>query len=411
MLIYNIIINIYAFLIRFAALWIPKAKLWSDGRANIFERMAKSIPTSERIVWIHVASLGEFEQGRPLIEKIRKEQPEYKILLTFFSPSGYELRKNYEGADYIFYLPIDTPRNAKRFLDIAHPEIAIFVKYEFWLNMLFELRARKIKTYIVSAIFREKSVFFRSYGIYWRRALESFNTLFVQNQESKDLLSTIGIERVIVAGDTRFDRVASIASNNKKNDIIERFKGDTQLFIAGSTWPADEQILIPLIENNTGIKFVIAPHEIEDSRVEALTAKLNGAIRYTSIEQSSEIEGKQIIILDTMGQLSSIYNYATWAYIGGGFGVGIHNTLEASTFGLPMAFGPNYERFKEAHDMVELGASRSINNIEELEEWFAPLRDNREHLEKISEITRGYTHKNIGASQRITEEIFRAQQQ
>ncbi len=408
MLIYNIIINIYALLIRFVSQWIPKAKLWSDGRANIFERMAKVIPPSERIIWIHVSSLGEFEQGRPLIEKIRKQRPEYKILLTFFSPSGYELRKNYEGADYVFYLPIDTPRNAKRFLDIAHPEIAIFVKYEFWLNTLFELRSREIRTYIVSAIFREKSVFFRPYGLYWRRALESFHTLFVQNQESKDLLATIGIERVIVAGDTRFDRVASIATSHTKNDIIERFKGESRLFIAGSTWPADEQVLLPLIQNNPGIKFVIAPHEIDNSRVEALLAKLSNALRYTSIEEKSDVQSAQIILLDTMGQLSSIYNYATWAYIGGGFGVGIHNTLEASTFGLPMAFGPNYERFKEARDMVNIGASHSITSSEELEEWFVPLRDNPKHLNKISELTKGYTQRNIGASQRIIDEIFRA---
>ncbi len=408
MLIYNILINLYAILIKFAALWVPKAKLWSDGRANLFERMAKAIPSDERILWIHVSSLGEFEQGRPLIEKIRKERAEYKILLTFFSPSGYELRKDYKGVDYIFYLPIDTPRNAKRFLDIAHPEVAIFVKYEFWLNMLFELGRRSIRTYIVSAIFRQNSIFFRSYGFYWRRALKSFTTLFVQNQESKELLSGIGIDRVVVAGDTRFDRVASIASSNKRNDIIERFKGEAPLFIAGSTWPADEQVLIPLIEQNPGIKFVIAPHEIESARVEALLAKLNNAARYTNIDNDTELENTHIIVLDTMGQLSSIYNYASWAYIGGGFGVGIHNTLEASTFGLPMAFGPNYERFKEARDMVELGACRPIKDLQELEEWFAPLRDNAEHLAAISSITKGYTQRNIGASKRITESIFTA---
>ncbi len=407
MWIYNITVRIYSLLISFASLWIPKAKLWRQGRVDIFKRMAEVIPPSERIVWIHVASLGEFEQGRPLIEEVRADHPEYKILLTFYSPSGYELRKNYEGADYIFYLPIDTPGNARKFLDIAHPEIAIFVKYEFWLNFLFELGRRDIKTYIVSAIFRTKSIFFRSYGFYWRRALKSFNTLFVQNQESKILLKTIGIKDVIVAGDTRFDRVAAIAKNVKSNPIVERFKGDKKLFIAGSTWPADEDILLPLIEKNPDIKFVIATHEIENDRVEALKARTKNAIRYTQITDESKLDDVQILILDTMGQLSSIYNYAMWAYIGGGFGVGIHNTLEASTFGLPMAFGPNYQRFKEARDMVELGACRSVSNFDELDAWFTPLHQSEEERLRISTITRGYTEENVGASRKILDKIFK----
>ena len=407
MWIYNITVRIYSLLISFASLWVPKAKLWRQGRVDIFKRMTEAIPPQERIVWFHVASLGEFEQGRPLLEEVRRDHPEYKILLTFYSPSGYELRKDYKGADYIFYLPLDTPTNARKFLDIAHPEIAIFVKYEYWLNFLFELGRREIKTYIVSAIFRTESIFFRSYGFYWRRALKSFNTLFVQNQESKILLKTIGIKDVIVAGDTRFDRVATIANNVKSNPIVERFKGDKRLFIAGSTWPADEDILLPLIEKNPNIKFVIATHEIENERVEALKAKAKNAIRYTQITDQSELDGIQILILDTMGQLSSIYNYAMWAYIGGGFGVGIHNTLEASTFGLPMAFGPNYQRFKEARDMVELGACCSVNNYDELEAWFTPLSQSEDERLRVSKITRGYTEENVGASRRILDKIFK----
>ena len=260
MLLYNICILLYAQIVKIVALWDKKAKQWVEGRKGIFERMARSIDKSDKILWLHVASLGEFEQGRPIIEQVRKEHPEYKILLTFFSPSGYEIRKNYEGADYIFYLPIDTPRNVKRFLGIAHPEIAIFVKYEFWLNYLYELKARNIRTFVISAIFRQDSVFFKWYGSRWRQALDSYEQIFVQNEESKELLNKIGFDNIIIAGDTRFDRVAAIAKAAKKIDIIEQFKADSRLFVAGSTWGPDEDILQDLINDNPQIKFIIAPH-------------------------------------------------------------------------------------------------------------------------------------------------------
>ena len=346
MWIYNLGLVLYVWAIALASPWHRKAKLWIDGRKGLFRRMKESIDPSARIIWIHAASLGEFEQGRPLIEKIRKEHPEYKILLTFFSPSGYEIRKNYDQADYIFYLPIDTPRKARRFLDIAHPEIAIFVKYEFWINLLTELRRRSIRSYIVSAIFRRNSIFFRPYGGMWRQALESFDVMFVQN---------------VVAGDTRFDRVAEIAAAAKKIDLIERFKGGTRLLIAGSTWGPDEDLLIRLINDNPSVKFIVAPHEMDESRINRLLAEtLGGAVRYTQCTAETSFDGKQLLVLDTVGILSSAYGYAEWGYIGGGFGVGIHNTLEAATFGLPIAFGPNYEKFKEARDLVTLGAATSI---------------------------------------------------
>ncbi len=406
MWLYNIAIAMYSLFVRVGSLWIPKAKLWCDGRRGIFERMASAISPNDRIVWIHVASLGEFEQGRPLIEQIREEHPEYKILLTFYSPSGYELRKDYKGVDYIFYLPADSPRKAKRFLEIAHPEIAIFVKYEFWLNILFQLRSLKIRSYIVSSIFRQNSIFFKWYGYLWRKALLSFDTLFVQNEESKELLHSINIDNVVVAGDTRFDRVAEIAKKSKRNPVVEQFKGDTPLFIAGSTWPLDEDLLIELIKENRGIKFVIAPHEIGEERISELESKLESVVRYTKSSDCEGIDSKQTLLLDTIGELSSIYAYASWAYIGGGFGVGIHNTLEASIFGLPMAFGPNYHKFKEAKDMVALGACCSVRDFAELGKWFTPLRDDKEHLTKISEITKGYTSRNRGASQLILSTIF-----
>ena len=407
MWIYNWLMALYAGLARIAALRSTKARQWVDGRRGLFRRMAETIDPEARIVWIHAASLGEFEQGRPIIEQLRREHPEYKVLLTFFSPSGYEIRKNYPGADYVFYLPVDTPRNARRFLDIAHPEIAIFVKYEFWLNLLGELRRRKVRSYIVSAIFRRDSVFFRPYGGLWRQALEAFDALFVQNEESKQLLSELGFDNVVVAGDTRFDRVAEIAQAARRIEIVERFKGDARLFVAGSTWGPDEELLIRLMNDNPGIKFLVAPHEMEESRLARLEAETRGgALRYTRCTPDMDFGGKQLLILDTVGLLSSVYGYADWGYIGGGFGVGIHNTLEAATFGLPIAFGPNYEKFKEARDLATLGAARPIADYEALRDWFAPLRDDSEALQKASRIAKDYTVSHQGATGLILRTIF-----
>lgn len=408
MWIYNFGLTLYAWVIRLIAPRHAKAKLWSEGRRCLFERMAEAIDPAARIVWIHTASLGEFEQGRPIIERIRRERPEYKILVTFFSPSGYEIRKNYKGADYIFYLPIDTPSNARRFLDIAHPEIAVFVKYEFWLNLLAELRHRNIRTYIVSAIFRRNSIFFRPYGGMWRQALETFDTLFVQNDESKSLLAELGFDNVVVAGDTRFDRVAEIASAAKRIDIVERFKDGSRLFVAGSTWGPDEELLIRLMNDNPDIKFIVAPHEMDEARIAQLMGETRGgAVRYTGCTSGTEYDNRQLLVLDTVGLLSSIYGYATWSYIGGGFGVGIHNTLEAATFGLPVAFGPNYQKFKEARDLITLGAAKSIADYEELKKWFVPLRDNEEYRNKTSRIAKDYTTRHQGAAGLIVKAIVR----
>ena len=406
MLLYNFCVAVYARLIALASLWNPKAKLWTTGRKNVFERMARAISPSDRIVWIHVASLGEFEQGRPLMEQIRKQYPEFKILLTFFSPSGYEVRKDYKGADYIFYMPIDTPRNVRRFLDIAHPEIAVFVKYEFWLNYLRQLKARGTRTYVISSIFRHNTIFFRSYGFLWRQALDAFDRIFVQNEESRELLHGIGFDNVIVAGDTRFDRVAAIAEAVKRIDAIETFKGDAPLFIAGSTWRPDEEILMELIADNPRIKFVIAPHEMDEARINRIMTQTCGrAVRYTHCDAQS-LARSQVLILDTVGILASVYRYASWAYIGGGFGVGIHNTLEAATFALPIAFGPNYAKFKEARDMVALGAATKVESAEELKRWFAPLRDDSVLRAKVSSTAKDYTVKNQGATSLIMRVAF-----
>ena len=399
MFLYNICIALYARLVACAALWSDKAKQFMQGRKYIFTRMEQAISSDDRVVWMHVASLGEFEQGRPILEAIRSSHPELKILLTFFSPSGYEIRKNYAGADYIFYLPVDTPSNAKRFLDIAHPEMAIFVKYEFWINYLSELKRRGVRSYLVSAIFRRDSVFFRTYGTMWRRALDTFDQMFVQCEESRELLNHIGFDNVIVAGDTRFDRVASIAKAAKPVDMVARFKGDSPLFVAGSTWGPDEDILLPLINANPQVRFVVAPHEMNEERIgRILQGVQGGAVRYTQCDAQSDFSSTQVLVLDTIGILSSVYGYASWSYIGGGFGVGIHNTLEAATFGLPIAFGPKYEKFKEARDMVALGAATKVTSAEELMAWFAPLRDDAAYLARVSATAKDYTAKNQGAT-------------
>lgn len=403
---YNIGIAAYETAIKTASAWYPKAKLWSEGRRNLFDRMRSAIDSDARIVWIHVASLGEFEQGRPIIEKIREERPEYRILVTFFSPSGYEIRKNYAGADYIFYLPSDRPSNVRRFLDIVKPEIAIIVKSEFWLNMLGELRRRNVKAYLVSAAFRRNSVFFRPYGEMWRNALETYETLFVQNNESKALLSELGYDNVIVAGDTRFDRVAQIAANANRIEAVEKFKGDRRLFVAGSTWRPDEEILQKLINDNPDIKFIVAPHEMDESRIaKILNDTVGGAVRYTQATDEA-LAASHVLVLDTVGMLASVYGYADWAYIGGGFGVGIHNTLEAATFGLPTAFGPNYTKFKEACDLVNLEAAKSVDSYEALKEWFIPLRDDAECLAEASRAAKEYTSKHQGATEIFVRAIF-----
>lgn len=406
MWLYNIGIFIYVKCIALAAGWYDKARLWHEGRKGLFERMEAAIKPSDRIVWVHAASLGEFEQGRPVIERVREKYPQYKILVTFFSPSGYEIRKNYEGADYVFYLPADRPSYVRRFLDIVHPEAAIFVKYEFWLNMLAELRRRNVRTYVISAIFRRNSIFFRFYGGMWRRALRSFDRIFVQNAESAGLLAEIGIDNVMVSGDTRFDRVAEIARQARKIELLERFRGSSRLFIAGSTWGPDEELLIRLANENPSVKFVIAPHEMEEERIERLCRSIvGGAVRYTKCTPQTSFDSVQVLVLDTVGLLSSAYGYASWGYIGGGFGVGIHNTLEAAAFGLPVAFGPNYGRFREACDLVAIGAAASVDGYEQLRNWFEPLRDNEEELLKAAGAAREYTVANQGATDIIVSNI------
>ena len=401
---YNFCIAVYALLIRLVAPFNRKARLWCEGRKGLIERLQRAIGDAEHIVWVHSSSLGEFEQGRPIVDYIRAHYPDYKILLTFFSPSGYEMRKNYPNADYVFYIPVDTRRRVRQFLDTVKPEVAIFVKNEFWLNMLAELRRRNIRTYLASAIFRRNSIFFNRFGGIWRKALHSFTTLFVQDEGSKALLAEIGVENVVVAGDTRFDRVSAIAEKAEKVEIIEQFKGDKRLFVAGSTWGPDEDILLPLINENPDIKFVIAPHEMEESRIERLLREVKGgAVRYTQLP--SDFTDKQVFVLDTIGLLSRVYGSAEWAYVGGGFGVGIHSTLEAAVYGMPVAFGTNYRKFREACDLIALGASRSVRSAEGLKVWFDELKSDGDYLARLSALAKVYVGQHRGATEKIVNEI------
>lgn len=408
---YNIGIRLYELGIGIAALTgNTKAKLWRTGRSDIMARIAEAMANSRRtegpIVWIHAASLGEFEQGRPIIERVKSAIPNCKILLTFFSPSGYEIRKDYPNADYIFYLPIDTPHNARHFIETVRPDVAIFIKYEFWLNYLGELHRRNIPTYLISAIFRPKQIHFRPWGRMWRQALHSYAAIFVQDSASQMLLKRVGCNNSIIAGDTRFDRVAAIAKAARHIPKVERFVGDTPLFVAGSTWAKDEDILIEVINRHPDIRFIIAPHEIDEARITHLERSIKlGVVRYTRSSDDDDFSHVQVMVLDTIGLLSSLYRYAQWAYIGGGFGVGIHNTLEAATFGLPIAFGPNYKKFREACDLINLGAATSISNVEEFEAWLHPLITDGEALQKTGSSARRYVEEQCGATDTIFDTI------
>lgn len=403
-LLYNLLLRIYFVLVLVASVSNSKAKKWIVGRCRLISRMRREIQPGTGIVWFHCASLGEFEQGRPIIEAYKLQHSEDKILLTFFSPSGYEVRKNYAGADYIYYLPLDTYFNAKRFVEIVQPKMAIFVKYEFWYHYLQALRKNSVPTYVVSAIFRPNQIFFKWYGGMFRKMLTSYRELFVQNQQSSDLLKAIGVTNVTVSGDTRFDRVADIAQNAKSLPIVEAFVGSSTAIVAGSTWPEDETIIASYISSHPHQKIVIAPHEIGESHIDDILSKFRdtSVVRYTKVA-ADEVSDAQVLLIDTIGILSSVYSYGKIAYIGGGFGVGIHNTLEAATFGMPVVFGPNYHKFQEAKDLIDLGASKSISNAEELSSVFDLFLEDRELLDRSSVAAKCYVHSKIGATKRILD--------
>ncbi|MFO7829326.1 MAG: glycosyltransferase N-terminal domain-containing protein [Bacteroidales bacterium] len=406
--IYYIGIQIYYFLILSASLFNPKARLWIKGRKKLFKRIASQINPGEKTVWFHCASLGEFEQGRPLIEAFKKNYPEYKILLTFYSPSGYEIRKNYEHADYIFYLPLDTPGNASEFLDIVSPELIFFIKYEFWYFFLVEINKRKIPLYLVSGIFRKEQRFFKPYGKRSKRMLGCFNHFFVQNQQSKKLLHSINLSNVTVTGDTRFDRVYTIAKESKNLALIDKFKNNEEILIAGSSWKPDEEIIIKYFNQTSHqFKLIVAPHEVHSENIDRIV-NLFGAnknvVKYSEAN-IDHIENADVLIIDCIGLLSSLYKYGEIAFIGGGFGKGIHNILEAATFGLPIIVGPNYQKFQEAVDLIQLGGATCVHNYQDIENILNQLFNDQAILGKKGQIAAEFVEQKRGATDKILNTI------
>jgi 3-deoxy-D-manno-octulosonic-acid transferase len=403
--IYNLTVRSYQVLLHLAAPFHPKAAKWVAGRQGLFDLIARQMSGSKsRTVWFHCASLGEFEQGRPLMEALRQQYPSYRIVLTFFSPSGYEVRKNYGGADYVFYLPADSAANARLFLDLVQPELAVFVKYEFWYHYLRELRQRGVPVISVAAIFRPNQLFFKWYGGFYRDILRHFTHIFIQNQASADLLRQVGIAQVSVTGDTRFDRVLQTAAQVKPISVVAQFSGSDPVMVIGSSWPQDMMILLPFIrQHHPKLRFIIAPHEIHEEQVEDLRQKLQGlAVRFSQSSASS-LSNYRVLLIDNVGMLSSLYAYATYAYIGGAFGKGLHNILEAAVFGVPVFFGPRYHKFQEAVDLVELGCAIPVRGLEELETKFGQISTSMEEMQRISQQSKAYIAKKAGATDQIMD--------
>ena len=428
LLIYNLFIRLYAFGIRIASLWNPKAKAWINGRRNWYGDLKKKIHTGDKIIWFHCASAGEFEQGKPVIEEIRAGYPSHKILVSFFSPSGFSGARNYQHSDIITYLPLDTRKNAKRFVELINPKLVVFVKYEYWYHHLSAIAFRDVPLIMVSAIFRRDQLFFKSYGRFYRKMLFFFRQIFVQDEDSLQLLKRHNILHCSLSGDTRFDRVKKIAGNFSEVPLLKEFIAESKVIVAGSTWEGDEQILSEYVKNHP-VKIVIAPHEIKKDHIlhlqklfpdcvlysEIKDAVADSAVQPTSIwssinEQQEKDLQKQLanaktLIIDGMGMLSKLYHYATVTYVGGGFKSGIHNTLEAVVYGKPVLFGPKYQKFKEARDLIKEGAAFSVSNAEELKMKMDHLLNDLEQLSNAGEAAKNYVEENVGATQKIIDFI------
>jgi 3-deoxy-D-manno-octulosonic-acid transferase len=405
LLLYNLGVRFYFFLIFIASFFNKKAKFWLTGRKNI------KFPNFHRSAWFHFASLGEFEQGLPVLIAFRQRHADTPVVVTFFSPSGYEIRKNTPYADAVYYLPLDTAANAQHFIDAIKPSIAVFTKYEYWYHYFYELNRNRVPLFVISGIFRPNQVFFKRYGSLHRKMLGYVSRFFVQDEESKELLKQLQITNVEVSGDTRFDRVWANAQKPKSFPIVEEFKQDHKVFIAGSTWPEDEELLVQLAATHPDWKFIFAPHEIKEDKIHRLISLLpaNQVARYSQLDPDSYIGHNllkcQSLIIDNIGILSSIYQYGEIAYIGGGFGVGIHNTLEAAAFGLPVIFGPNYQRFKEARDLISLQLGFSISSVDELENVFTQLTQDPNALKAVGQKIREFVLDNTGATGTIMKYI------
>ena len=404
-MIYNLGIHIYQLGIRLAGLFSDKPAKMVKGHREVFDLLKSKINRNARYIWFHAASLGEFEQGRPLIERIRKEYPQYKILQTFFSPSGYEVRKNYDGADIVCYLPMDTPGNAKKFVDLVNPSMVFFVKYEFWQNYLNALYHKGIPVYSVSSIFRPNQIFFRWYGKSYRQVLKTFEHLFVQNEESKKLLENIGVMNTTVVGDTRFDRVLDICAAAKQLPLVQKFKGNALTFVAGSSWGPDEDIFIRYFNAHPEMKLIIAPHVVNDSHMKEIMSKLQRpCIRYTQATEEN-VQQADCLIIDCYGLLSSIYRYGEISYIGGGFGVGIHNVLEAAVYSIPVIFGPNNKKFREAQHLLANKGGFEINGYEDFEVLMDKFLTDEAYLQASGQAAGDYVKNNSGAMEKIMDYV------
>ena len=416
---YNIIIYIYQLGVVIASLFNEKVRKMWHGEREAIRILKEKVDPNARYVWFHAASLGEFEQGRPLMEQLRRDHPEYKILLTFFSPSGYEVRKNYEGADIICYLPLDTITNARRFLRTIRPVMAFFIKYEFWYNYLHILSHRGVPVYSVSSIFRPGQVFFRWYGRQYARVLRCFTRFYVQNEVSRELLATIGITDVTVVGDTRFDRVLQIKAAAKQLPVVEAFLGingatpKPKVFVAGSSWQPDEEIFIPFFREHKDWKLIIAPHVIGEEHLQQIEKLLTGrkVVRYTAVANSplstlhSSLQDANVLIIDCFGLLSSIYGYADVTYVGGGFGVGIHNTLEAAVWDVPVIFGPNNERFQEAQGLKACGGGQEIHNADDFHRIMQHFIDVPEVITEAGRQSGKFVEQMTGATAKILSDV------
>jgi 3-deoxy-D-manno-octulosonic-acid transferase len=428
LLIYNLFILLYVSGIRISSLWNPKAKEWISGRKNLFEELKSKINIGDRIIWFHCASAGEFEQGKPLIEDMKRVYPSHKIIVSFFSPSGYKAAKKYQHADVITYLPGDTRKNATRFVELIKPELVVFVKYEYWFHHLSAVAFHHIPLIMVSAIFRREQLFFKWYGKFYRQMFFLFRQIFVQDTESLELLKANAIQHCTLSGDTRFDRVKKIAGNFSEVPLLKEFIGESKAIVAGSTWEGDEDILSPYVRSHD-VKIVIAPHELKEHHILKLQQSFPDCVLYSELKSlfaSSEVQTSSIwnsineqqekdlqkklanaktLIIDSMGLLSRLYHYATVAYVGGGFKAGIHNTLEAVVYGKPVLFGPKYQKFKEARDLIAEGAAFSVSNAEELKTKMDHLLNDPSKLTTAGTAAKNYIEKNTGATQKIIQFI------
>ncbi|MEG1793550.1 MAG: glycosyltransferase N-terminal domain-containing protein [Rikenellaceae bacterium] len=409
-MLYDLLLILGKFGVTVASVFNKKAALWCKGQKGLLENVESSMRGVEgNVVWFHCASLGEFEQGRPLIEDWKDKNPADSIVLTFFSPSGYEVRKNYKGADHVFYLPLDISYNARAFVRAINPKCAIFIKYEYWNNYTKELQKIGAKSYVVSAIFRENDTFFRPWGGLYANILRRYDRLFLQNESSRELLHKIGIDNTTVCGDTRFDRVANLEKSIKIIPKVEAFTANEDVFIVGSSWPKDDEITIDLIGLFPKMKFIIVPHEIDEAKIVSIVDRCEAlgrkTVRYSKDEDLGVCADASVMVIDVIGVLSSTYHYCKYAYIGGGFGVGIHNTLEAATFGLPIIFGPNYKRFDEAIGLVDNQIATPIASVEEAHKWLSEMSEDGELYKKTSAAAKMFVSQNSGATKEILRHI------